>query len=302
MQLTHEDWFEAANPKVEGAINLHKALEKTKLDFFTSFSSISYVVGQIGQANYSAANAFLAAFTQYRHSLGLPATVIDLGVMEDVGFVAATENLLDYFKSQSSTTLTEKDIFDIVRLAITRSSPTLTWKGDGFSDQGQFAPGVRTTLSMYDPNNRVIWKHDRRFAIARTLDVENSSASSTSSNLKAYISGLSSSSDESVEYVAKEIGKTLFGFLMRTVDDMDIEFLEDIDVSDGPNLELVSCRPLPCQPGDDSTIDSAACRRRRPWPGHFRLCDLAWFHSWRPRLHDRPRDPGFSGCCRRGRC
>ncbi|KAK4503878.1 hypothetical protein PRZ48_004793 [Zasmidium cellare] len=42
---------------------------------------------------------------------------------------------------------------------------------------------------------------------------------------------------------------------------MDIEFLEDIDVSDGPNLELVSCRPLPCQPGDDSTIDSAASGR-----------------------------------------
>ncbi|EUC40640.1 hypothetical protein COCMIDRAFT_9515 [Bipolaris oryzae ATCC 44560] len=235
--MTWDAWKAATEPKVTGTWNLHHAIPD--VDFFVMFSSISGLMGQIGQANYAAANAFLDAFTQYRHSLGLPASVIDLGVMEDVGFVASTENLLDYFKSQSTTTLTEKDIFDIVRLAISRSSPALTWKGDGFSNQGQFAPGVRATLSMYDPNNRVIWKYDRRFAISRTLDVENSSVSSTSSNLKAYISGLSSASDESVEYVAKEIGKTLFGFLMRAVDDMDIdESLSSIGLDSLVGIEL----------------------------------------------------------------
>jgi aryl carrier-like protein len=235
--ISWDAWKAATEPKVAGTWNLHNAVQD--LDFFVMFSSISGLMGQFGQANYASANSFLDAFAQYRHSLGLPASVIDLGVMEDVGFVAEADHLLDYFKSQSSVTLTEKDIFDIVRLAISRSSPTSGWKGDGFSNQSQFAPGVRTTLSLYDPNNRVIWKADRRFAIARTFDVEDTSSSSTSSNLKAFVSGLSSATVENVEYVAQEIGKTLFGFLMRNVDDMDLdESLRSIGLDSLVGIEL----------------------------------------------------------------
>ncbi|KAF2144356.1 uncharacterized protein K452DRAFT_222743, partial [Aplosporella prunicola CBS 121167] len=80
LKLSHEDWTAAIKPKVDGAWNIHNALGDTPLDFFILFSSLSCVVGQVGPANYAAANAFLTAFTQYRHSL-------DIGVMEDVGYV-----------------------------------------------------------------------------------------------------------------------------------------------------------------------------------------------------------------------
>lgn len=48
------------------------------------FSSYSGLVGQLGQSNYASANTFLDAFVQYRHANGLPASVHDIGVIEDV--------------------------------------------------------------------------------------------------------------------------------------------------------------------------------------------------------------------------
>ncbi|KAI1375608.1 hypothetical protein F4677DRAFT_112302 [Hypoxylon crocopeplum] len=89
--MTIEDYHQAIEAKVRGTWNLHRASQeqqKQSLDFFTMLSSISGVVGNKGQANYAAGNAFLDAFASYRHSLGLPANSVDLGAIEDVGYIA----------------------------------------------------------------------------------------------------------------------------------------------------------------------------------------------------------------------
>lgn len=46
-------------PKVEGARILRERFSDNSLDFFIMFPSIVAVMGNLGQANYSAANAFL---------------------------------------------------------------------------------------------------------------------------------------------------------------------------------------------------------------------------------------------------
>ncbi|KAK3313628.1 hypothetical protein B0H66DRAFT_503226, partial [Apodospora peruviana] len=90
--MTHDDYHTAIKAKVAGTWNLHLAAQQeqpqTPLDFFTLLSSISGVVGNKGQANYAAANAFLDAFAFYRQNLGLRAHTVDLGLIEDVGYVA----------------------------------------------------------------------------------------------------------------------------------------------------------------------------------------------------------------------
>lgn len=78
------DWEAAIRPKVDGTWNLHKATRSTSLDFMVMFSSFSGLVGQRGQSNYASANTFLDAFVQYRHANGLPASVLDIGPIEDV--------------------------------------------------------------------------------------------------------------------------------------------------------------------------------------------------------------------------
>ncbi|KAK4113196.1 hypothetical protein N656DRAFT_730717 [Canariomyces notabilis] len=96
--MTHDDYHTAIHAKVAGTWNLHSAAQqeqKQPLDFFTMLSSISGVVGNKGQANYAAANAFLDAFASYRRSLGLRANTVDLGAIEDVGYIAEQGNGLE---------------------------------------------------------------------------------------------------------------------------------------------------------------------------------------------------------------
>ncbi|KAF2993299.1 putative PKS-like protein biosynthetic cluster, partial [Neopestalotiopsis sp. 37M] len=89
--MTHDDYHTAIKAKVTGTWNLHNvALREQPLDFFTMLSSVSGVVGNKGQANYAAANAFLDAFGYFRRSQGLHANTVDLGLIEDVGYVAET--------------------------------------------------------------------------------------------------------------------------------------------------------------------------------------------------------------------
>jgi len=93
--MTLDDYNSAIYVKVQGTWNLHRAsqeLQKQPLDFFTMLSSISGILGNMGQANYAAANTFLDAFGSYRQSLGLRANTTDLGLIEDVGYVAEQED------------------------------------------------------------------------------------------------------------------------------------------------------------------------------------------------------------------
>ncbi|MCO1604482.1 SDR family NAD(P)-dependent oxidoreductase [Desulfosporosinus nitroreducens] len=53
-------------PKVQGLWNLDKITKNEKLDFFVIFSSISAIIGSLGQADYASANAFMDTFAVYR--------------------------------------------------------------------------------------------------------------------------------------------------------------------------------------------------------------------------------------------
>ncbi|RFU76423.1 polyketide synthase [Trichoderma arundinaceum] len=88
--MTIAEYHEAVHCKIEGTWNLHNTAENLglKLDFFTMLSSISGVVGNRGQANYAAANAFLDSFAAFRRQRGQVACTVDLGVIEDFGFIA----------------------------------------------------------------------------------------------------------------------------------------------------------------------------------------------------------------------
>lgn len=89
--MTVEDFQASVYARVEGTWNLHRAtteLLKQPLNFFTLLSSTSGIVGRQGQSNYAAANTFLDAFALYREQQGLCANSVDLGYIEDVGYVA----------------------------------------------------------------------------------------------------------------------------------------------------------------------------------------------------------------------
>ncbi len=77
-------------PKMVGGWLLHRLLKEAPLDFFVVFSSAGSLMGQPGQGNYAAANAFLDALAHYRRAQGLTALSINWGPWAELGF-ARTE-------------------------------------------------------------------------------------------------------------------------------------------------------------------------------------------------------------------
>jgi NADPH:quinone reductase-like Zn-dependent oxidoreductase/acyl carrier protein len=80
-------------PKVIGAWNLHAQTLADPLDFFVAFSSFTSMIGNPGQGNYVAANAFLDALAYHRRLRGLPALTVNWGAVSGVGYVAENPDI-----------------------------------------------------------------------------------------------------------------------------------------------------------------------------------------------------------------
>lgn len=243
-EMSFDSWSSTVDTKVLGTWNLHEVLleESQAVDFFIMFSSYSGLVGHWGQANYAAANTFLDAFTQYRHSLGLAGATVDVGVMEDIGYVSQKPEILSHFHKTCTHVLRDSDLMDAIHLLIARggrSTATVstdckaTSAPDTYVSKDQLILGVRSTQRLDAPHNRTVWKHDRRMAAYRNIEGgEGASASGTGNDeLKEFLANVArdpASLDDvaSAEFLARQVGRTVLGFVMQDVADGD-----DVDVS-----------------------------------------------------------------------
>ncbi|GAT27795.1 polyketide synthase [Aspergillus luchuensis] len=190
--LTHKDWQDVLACKVAGTWNLHHALQgrDAHLRFFVLCGSISGVLGVPGQINYSSANAFMSSFTQYRLQLGLPASVVNLGAVGDVGYIATQDpNLRERMSSGSVRLLQEQEVLDAFELAILKCqsrAPLRTADGT-IRAPNNIIVGMSSTKSLTDLSVRPLWGQDARFGIYRNLDedVNRGPAQSSSSNAAA---------------------------------------------------------------------------------------------------------------------
>jgi acyl transferase domain-containing protein/acyl carrier protein/ubiquinone/menaquinone biosynthesis C-methylase UbiE len=87
-QLNEQRMAKVMAPKVIGAWNVHSQTLGDPLDFFVSFSSMTSMIGNPGQGNYVAANAFLDALAYHRRLQGRPALTVNWGAVSGVGYVA----------------------------------------------------------------------------------------------------------------------------------------------------------------------------------------------------------------------
>ncbi|KAK4235121.1 hypothetical protein C8A03DRAFT_46686 [Achaetomium macrosporum] len=102
--MSLETLLKVTRPKVEGSVHLSELFASPdQLDFFVFFSSASAIPGNLGQANYSAANLFMAALAEQRRRRGLAASIMHIGPIFGVGYIAqqgittGIQNLADVF-------------------------------------------------------------------------------------------------------------------------------------------------------------------------------------------------------------
>ncbi|OHE91655.1 beta-ketoacyl synthase domain-containing protein [Colletotrichum orchidophilum] len=232
--MTFEQWQMTVAPKVEGTWNLHHALQgqREPLDFFFLFSSLSGLGGQIGQANYAAGNAFLDAFVQYRHSQGLACSVLDIGIMEDIGVLAREANRLEALRSTSQHCLHEQDLLDAMELMMRRSHAKNRIHPEGlgsspeeFFNPSQLAIGMRSSSSV----NRTGWHQDPRAGFLaniassdRPVDQHRSDSTLKDFLQSCTVDPTKLESDEVKYFLAEEIGAALRGFMMRQDEEVDL--------------------------------------------------------------------------------
>ncbi|KAJ6027291.1 uncharacterized protein N7446_004111 [Penicillium canescens] len=159
VNMTHEEWKTVIDPKVTGTWNLHQVFKDSSLDFFVMFSSLVGLAGNTGQANYAAANTFLDSFVQYRRSHGLPASVLDLGAMGDVGFVSQDKRLRDRLEASSFIILREKNLMDALMVSMQTEANARPDNGNPVSNLFAIGLGSKrtnhhTVMPLYNYDNR----------------------------------------------------------------------------------------------------------------------------------------------------
>ncbi|PYI00202.1 polyketide synthase [Aspergillus ellipticus CBS 707.79] len=235
-QMTLAEWNTAVGPKLQGTWHLHHATQAAgiTLDFFVLFSSTSGVLGQPGQANYAGANTFLDAFVQYRTGLGLAASAVDIGAVQDIGYVSQDDALLQRLKQTGAHHLTESELLDAVFATISFSArPTAAHTVNNanleFTDRKNFILGLRTSVPLSSPESRAFWRTDRRLALYHNSVATATSAHDAPSDrdtLQAFLARAKSDpyilrAAESAGLLAREIGNKLFNFLLKTGEELN---------------------------------------------------------------------------------
>ncbi|MCO1579139.1 SDR family NAD(P)-dependent oxidoreductase [Crossiella sp. SN42] len=83
-----DEFMAVYRPKAVGGVALHEATLGDDLDFFVAFSSISGLLLNQGQSDYTAANLVLDSLAQYRRARSLPALSIQWPAWRETGMAA----------------------------------------------------------------------------------------------------------------------------------------------------------------------------------------------------------------------
>ncbi|GBQ90267.1 polyketide synthase [Acetobacter nitrogenifigens DSM 23921 = NBRC 105050] len=85
--LDEESVGRVMRPKAEGALVLDRLTRGLALDYFVLYSSVTTLLGNVGQAAYIGANAVLEAVAVNRWNAGEAAIAVDWGAVADVGML-----------------------------------------------------------------------------------------------------------------------------------------------------------------------------------------------------------------------
>ncbi|WP_103667734.1 type I polyketide synthase [Pseudanabaena sp. BC1403] len=97
---TPENAAKVMRPKVQGTIVLQQIFQTMNLDFLVLFSSLSALLGGLGQVDYSAANCFLDAFARSQSAMNHRTISINWDIWQEVGMGANITGLPDRLKQE----------------------------------------------------------------------------------------------------------------------------------------------------------------------------------------------------------
>lgn len=256
MDMSWSQWQSVIKPKSEGAWNLHSVLlsQGHALDFFFVASSIISVLDATGQSNYLAANAVNEAFCRYRLSLGLPASVVNICPIDDVGFVAENEHATKSLEAQGLRGANEREFLECLELSILQSKtsapgPQAMRLTNGLrSNPFQLVMGLHVDQDLDDPKCRAMWRRDRRMGFYHNVGsrVLAPSAKTRNNALQEFLASLTEKNtkellqaETTLNLFATEIGRKIQDYLLRPDEKIDTQSkLSEMGVDSLLSVEL----------------------------------------------------------------
>lgn len=152
---TDSSFQKVLSPKVQGTWNLHQMTKNKNLDFFVCFSSMTSVIGAMGQSNYAAANYFMDTFCRYRKLNHLPAISINWGPWSGAGMGAKKELIDHWFNMGMSTIDLDEGVLIFERLLNTNYSEIGVMPTDWnkYPDQNNFFEALKKIKEKEERSN-----------------------------------------------------------------------------------------------------------------------------------------------------
>lgn len=223
--MSHSSWVNSLRPKVQGSWALHQATIGAPLDFFVMLGSCVAFIGNPGQSNYVAGGNYQVALAAHRRALGLPATTIDLGKMDEVGVIAENAGGAgDRNLSRLGLVgINEKELMSIIEVAMLEPSQD---RYDG-TERGHLLTGI---TSSNQEDDLPFWSRDPVFSHMDFVRLRGKSASAAESGPQAKSAssrplaerlGDAISEAEGIQEILDDLQQKLARSLQMTVEEVD---------------------------------------------------------------------------------
>ena len=221
--MSYENWSQATVPKIQGSWNLHELMPHD-VDFFIMLSSLAGILGNRGQSNYCAGNTYQDQLAHYRHSLGLPGLVVDLGAIGGLGWFEENKEDLKFAETIQNLIIGADEFYALMKSAMTGYShgenrvPTqiVTGVGSGGLNKANRASGAQ--IDYYWLNESPRMSYLRQLDLQSTLQAEKGDEMGELKGSLTAVTNLSQATDLIQNAVASKLAKSM----MIAVDEIDV--------------------------------------------------------------------------------
>nr|A0A089FSA4.1 RecName: Full=Hybrid PKS-NRPS synthetase prlS; AltName: Full=Pyrrolocin biosynthesis protein S [fungal sp. NRRL 50135]AIP87510.1 pyrrolocin synthetase [fungal sp. NRRL 50135] len=162
--LSFENLTAVLDPKVTGTQLLDELFYDAPLDFFIVMSSLTSVVGNSGQSNYTAANMFMVALAEQRRKRGVAGSAIAISSLIGIGYVERSEDFTgDYFEKIGYRNISEQDLHQLFAEAILVGRPGCRESSEITTGLEPFYPERNAKAQFFDDirfNHFILERHD----------------------------------------------------------------------------------------------------------------------------------------------
>lgn len=131
-------------PKIKGGWNLHELTCQLPLDHFVLYSSVTTYIGNPGQANYVAGNAWFEGLAELRRAAGLPVTCIGWGPIGDAGYLTRNLAVKDSLSNRlGAEPLNSKMALNMLGRALVLPTPNISIGDFQFSSLLRLLPSAQ---------------------------------------------------------------------------------------------------------------------------------------------------------------